>query len=112
MVAGGQHPGLSAYRAALRLPGAAAFSAAGALARLPQAMVGLGSVLLLTGLDRSYTLAGLVAGVVSLAQGVASHDDARRGTRAGTPQDGDLRSHVIRGGDELSHLFQLVPVCW
>ena len=63
---------MSAYRAALRLPGAAAFSAAGALARLPQAMVGLGCVLMLTGLHRSYTLAGLVAGAVSLAQGGAS----------------------------------------
>ena len=68
----GQHPGLAAYRAALRLPGAARFSSAGALARLPQAMVGLGSVLLLTGLHRSYTLAGLVAGAISLAQCVTS----------------------------------------
>jgi MFS family permease len=64
--------GLAGYRAALRVPGAAAFSAAGALARLPQAMVGLGSVLLLTGLGRSYALAGLVAGAISLTQGVAS----------------------------------------
>ena len=76
---------LSAYRAALHLPGAAAFSAAGALARLPQAMVGLGSVLLLTGLHRSYTLAGLVAGSVSLTQGAASPWLSHLGRKHGLP---------------------------
>jgi MFS family permease len=64
--------GLAGYRGVLGLPGAAAFSSAGALARLPQAMVGLGTVLLLVGLGRSYTLAGLVAGALALAQGVAA----------------------------------------
>lgn len=64
--------GLTRYWYTLSLPGAAAFSVTGALARLPQAMVGLGSVLLLTGLHRSYTLAGLVAGAVAICQGLAS----------------------------------------
>lgn len=64
--------GLASYGAVLRVRGAAGFSAAGAAARLPQAMVGLGSVLLLTGLGRSFTIAGLVAGAISLAQGVAA----------------------------------------
>ena len=60
------------YLAVLRVPRAARFSAAGALARLPQAMLGLGSVLLLTGLGYSYTVAGVVAGAISLSQGVVS----------------------------------------
>ena len=64
--------GLTRYWHTLSVPGAAAFSMTGALARLPQAMVGLGSVLLLTGLHRSYTLAGLVAGAVAICQGLAS----------------------------------------
>jgi MFS family permease len=68
----GASGGFSAYREVLRVKGAAAFCVTGGLARLPQAMVGLGSVLLLTGLHRSFTLAGLVAGAVALAQGVAS----------------------------------------
>ena len=58
------------YLAVLRLPRAARFSAAGALARLPQGMLGLGSVLMVTGLGRSYTLGGLIAGAIALAQGL------------------------------------------
>ncbi len=58
------------YRDVLRIPGAAPFCSAGALARLPQAMLGLGAVLMLTGLDRSFTVAGLVSGAISLSQGV------------------------------------------
>lgn len=64
--------GLLRYWHTLALPGAAGFTVTGALARLPQAMVGLGSVLLLTGLHRTYTLAGLVAGCVAISQGLAS----------------------------------------
>ena len=67
-----QLAGMSTYRRVLSIPGAAAFSGSGALARLPMAMVGLGTVLMLSGLGRSYTLAGLVAGTVSLSQGAAS----------------------------------------
>ena len=75
--------GFGAYRAVLRIPGAAAFSGAGAIARLPQAMIGLGSVLLLTGLGRSYTLAGFVGGAISLSQGVFSPQVSRLADRLG-----------------------------
>ncbi|UQX86862.1 hypothetical protein M6D93_11140 [Jatrophihabitans telluris] len=92
--------GLASYRHALSFPGTAAFSGAGALARLPQAMVGLGSVLLLTGLGRSYTLAGLLAGSVSLAQAVLSPQISRLIDRRGqrvvlAPQ---LAAHLISLG--------------
>jgi MFS family permease len=46
-------------------------SSAGALAGLPQAMVGLGSLLLVTGLGGSYTRAGLVSGATSVTQATA-----------------------------------------
>ena len=62
----------NAYASVLRVPGAAAFCAAATLARLPMAMVTLGSVLLLTGLGRSFTLAGLVAGAFAVSQAVGS----------------------------------------
>ena len=61
-----------AYAAVLRVPGAAAFCAAATLARLPMAMLALGSVLLVTGLGRSFTLAGLVAGAYAVSQAVGS----------------------------------------
>ena len=71
------------YLAVLRLPRAARFSAAGALARLPQGMLGLGSVLMVTGLGRSYTLGGLIAGAIALAQGVVSPQLSRLVDRVG-----------------------------
>lgn len=60
------------YVRVLAVPGAAAFCGAGALARLPQGMIGLGSVLMLSGLGRSYTLAGLVAGAIAMSQSVVA----------------------------------------
>jgi len=61
----------------LAVPGAAAFCGAGALARLPQGMIGLGSVLMLSGLGRSYTLAGLVAGAIAMSQSVVAPQISR-----------------------------------
>src|SRR3954451_16336957 len=75
--------GLGAYRHVLSAPGAAAFCGAGALARLPQGMIGLGSVLMLSGLGRSYALAGLVAGAVALSQSVGGPLTGRLADRFG-----------------------------
>lgn len=77
------------YRALLAIPGAAAFCAAGALARLPQAMLGLGAVLMITGLDRSFTIAGMVSGAISLSQGVV-------GPRVGRLIDRHGQRRVLR----------------
>ncbi len=60
--------GLGAYRRVLSVGGAAAFCAPGAFARLSQAMLGLGAVLLITRLGGSFALAGLVAGAIALSQ--------------------------------------------
>ncbi|MGY1668886.1 MFS transporter [Geodermatophilus sp. SYSU D00696] len=65
------------YVSVLRVPGAFAFSASATLVRLAQAMLGLGSVLLLVQLGRSYAVAGLVAGAISAAQGVVGPQVSR-----------------------------------
>lgn len=75
--------GASGYVQVLSAPGAAAFCAAGALARLPQGMTGLGAVLMVTGLGRSFTLAGLVAGAVALSQSVVGPQASRLADRFG-----------------------------
>src|SRR5690606_14509883 len=54
-------PVLKAYRRVLSTPGAAAFSAAGAVGRLPLSMAGLGIVLLMSERLDSYGKAGIVA---------------------------------------------------
>ncbi|MDR7383455.1 MFS transporter [Promicromonospora iranensis] len=61
-------PRSNPYAAVLRTPGALRFSAAGALARLPMSMVGIGAVLMVQGLYDSYAMAGRVAAVLGLAQ--------------------------------------------
>ncbi len=57
---------LSAYRSALSLPGALRFSTTGFLARLPVAMVGLGIVLLVSGMTGSYAAAGVLSAAFQL----------------------------------------------
>ena len=80
----------SSYRQVWAVPGSS-FSAVGALARLPQAMVGLGAVVMITGLGGSYTVAGAVAGAISLSQGLLAPQISRLADRLGqrrvlTPQ--------------------------
>jgi len=60
--------GLGAYRRVLTVAEAAGFCAPGAFARLSQAMLGLGAVLLITRLGGSFALGGLVAGAIALSQ--------------------------------------------
>src|SRR5215218_4220556 len=75
--------GMAAYRRVLSAPGAAAFCGAGALGRLSQGMIGLGSVLMVSGLGRSYTLAGLVAGAIAMSQSVVGPYISRLADRLG-----------------------------
>ena len=60
------------YRDVLSLPGAPGFAAAGALARLPLSMLGIGLVLLVEAATGSYATAGAVAGVFGLTSALAS----------------------------------------
>jgi len=71
------------YVAVLRTPGALKFSAAGALARLPMSMVGIGAVLMVQGLYDSYAMAGRVAAVLGLAQAFLAPQIARWVDRRG-----------------------------
>lgn len=59
---------LTTYRDLLTRPGALAFSAAGAAARLPISTVGIGTILAISSTYGSYALAGQVAAVVVATQ--------------------------------------------
>ncbi|SDS05388.1 Major Facilitator Superfamily protein [Paraoerskovia marina] len=65
------------YAAVLRTPGAAKFSAAAVLARLPMSMLGIGTVLMVESLYDSYALAGRVSATLILAQALVSPQVAR-----------------------------------
>ncbi|MDQ6657323.1 MAG: MFS transporter [Actinomycetota bacterium] len=58
------------YLQVLRRPGAARFSAAGALARMQMSMTGVGAVLLLSAVRDSYGLAGLVSAIYTITSAV------------------------------------------
>jgi MFS family permease len=69
------------YFTLLRMPGAANFVIAGFVARLPIAMRSIGCVLMVSLLTDSYALAGVVAGVLILAQAAAAPLAARLADR-------------------------------
>ncbi|GAB2468883.1 MFS transporter [Xylanimonas ulmi] len=71
------------YVDVLRIPGAAAFSASGGLARLPMSMVGIGTVLMIQAYTGSYAVAGRVSAVLVIAQALGSPQVARFVDRAG-----------------------------
>jgi len=71
------------YRDVLTNPGALAFSLTGLLARLPIAMVGIGIVLMLSGLTGLYGLAGRVSAVYVIANAVVGPRIARLVDRHG-----------------------------
>lgn len=65
------------YRAVLSQPGAMRFSMSALIARLPLSMVGLGIVLLVSALQGSYALAGLLTGAYVIASAIATPIGAR-----------------------------------
>lgn len=71
------------YRALLALPSARLFTAAGAVARLPSAMCGVSTVLLVARAHGSYGLAGAVSAAGLLATAVAGPWTARLTDRHG-----------------------------
>jgi MFS family permease len=71
------------YRAVLFLPGAAAFSAAGLVARLPISMQSIALVLLVNDASGSYGLAGLVAATFTVVNAVAAPQVSRLVDRHG-----------------------------
>ena len=73
----------NAYLALLRLPGAARFSVAAAIGRMPMAMFGLGVVLLVKATTGQYGLAGIVSGAGSIGYAVCAPLLARLADRFG-----------------------------
>jgi MFS family permease len=71
------------YLRLFAVPGAASFSFAGWVGRLPAPMLGLGAVLLVEGETGSYGLAGAVSGTLALSFGVAGPLWARAMDRRG-----------------------------
>lgn len=93
--AGDQHASVGAvsvfapYLQVLRHPGAAKFSAAGALARMQMSMAGVGAVLLISAVRDSYALAGVVSATYAIAGAVIGPQISRyidvRGQRRVVP---------------------------
>ena len=73
----------SPYRRLFVVPGSAAFSFAGWVARLPLPMLGLGAVLLVAAETGSYALAGAVSGALALSASFAGPQWARAMDRRG-----------------------------
>ncbi|WP_142023679.1 MFS transporter [Blastococcus colisei] len=73
----------SPYARLFAVPGAASFSFAGWVGRLPAPMLGLGAVLLVEGETGSYGLAGAVSGTLALSYGLAGPLWARAMDRRG-----------------------------
>ncbi|MEL7977576.1 MFS transporter [Isoptericola sp. F-RaC21] len=71
------------YLDVLRVPGAARFSVAGVIARLPMSMVGIGTVLMVQALYGSYAMAGRVSAVLVVAQALVAPQIARLVDRSG-----------------------------
>ena len=67
-----QAPGRTSYLGLLRMPGAAGFSVAGMIGRMPMAMFGLGTVLLISSVTGSYGLAGAVAAAGSVGYAICA----------------------------------------
>lgn len=63
---------LGPYREVLSRPGALSFSAAGAIARLPMSMVGIGIVLMVSEVYGSYGLAGRISAVQVITHAICS----------------------------------------
>ena len=74
---------LMPYREVLSRPGATAFSAAGARARLPISMVGIGIVLMVSEVYGSYGLAGRISAVYVVVHALCSPQVARLVDRFG-----------------------------
>lgn len=74
---------LGPYRSVLRTPGAARFAVPGFVGRLPVAMLGLGTVLMLVATTGSYALAGAVSATLAVGQALAAPTLGRLADRMG-----------------------------
>ena len=87
------------YRAVLARPGALRFSASAMLARLPISIDTLGIVLLVTGLGRSYGLAGALTAAYTIANGLMAIVQGRLLDRLGQARVLPVVASALRGRD-------------
>lgn len=78
-----EHEAAHGYRYALTRPGVAPFTAAGAVARLPIAMIALAIVLLVSNQTGSYGYAGVLSALFAFTSAFASIVTSRRADRVG-----------------------------
>lgn len=71
------------YVQALRVPGAALFSGAGFIARIPLAMIGLGMLLFISNTTGSYAFAGFIQAAFTLTAALAAVVSSRMSDRYG-----------------------------
>ena len=102
--------GTSAYRQVLTIPGAVPFSAAGLVARMPIAMIGLGIVLLVSDRTGSYSVAGAVSAAYIAANAVLAVPLARLVDRHGQGRVLGLAASVSAVG--LALLMLVVESGW
>lgn len=79
------------YLDLFRVPGSVAFCVFGVVGRMPMSMLGIGTVLMLSGITGSYGLAGAVTGTLALSGAIAMPRIARLVDRLG-------QARVIRPG--------------
>lgn len=101
---------LSTYKDLFRAPGAAAFSATGFLGRMPMSMLGIGTILLVSGTTGAYGVAGLLAGAVTFAGAVAMPQIARLVDRLG--QARVVRPVLLVHGLSLAGMIAAVRLDW
>ncbi|PZG31482.1 MFS transporter, partial [Spongiactinospora gelatinilytica] len=74
---------VGAYRGLFDMPGVKGFVISGFFGRMPMSMLGIGIVLLISGLTDSYTTAGAVSATVSIAFAIAAPLSGRLADRFG-----------------------------
>lgn len=98
------------YADILRIPGAASFSAAAFIARLPISMVGLGIVLMVSAVRGSYAEAGAVAAAYTVSSALVSPVGSRAVDRWG--QRRVVRVLVVIHASALALLALLTTAGW
>ena len=101
---------LATYTDLFRTRGALAFSGAGFLARMQMSMLGIGMVLMISGVTGTYGIAGAVAGSVAFAGAVAMPQLARTVDRLG--QARVLRPALLVHGLFIAMVILAVRADW
>jgi MFS family permease len=100
----------STYSSLFTARGAAAFSSTGFLARMPISMLGIGTLLLVSGTTGTYALAGVLSGAITFAGALGQPQIARLVDRLG--QARVLRPALLAHGVFLAGMIAAVRLDW